>query len=530
MDRKEAKAAVLVEFYRRNRIAWLKDCVRTIDEHDLNNPIKAFTVRQYTKVLVKLFEENSRLYVAKSRQIMATWTFAALALHTAMFFPYRKVFVISKKQEDAFELIKRIRHIYSALPKWMQELCPLDRKMNDQPQGYLYFRNGSEIRGLPQGADQIRMHTSTLILIDEASFLDELEETYGACAPSVAGGGKIVVFSSAGSSYFGSMVEIQDRQDFGDQVCKGVWLKKNSQGVPVVTVHYTADPDKDPATERGQKWLEATIVDYLGGVSSAKWRKEMEIDFTVGIGEPVFEYLVKMEHEIKFSPSELTEPFLDTCKFYAGLDWGTRNNTAFTVVAEDLKGNFWVVWEWSDKKKTPEEVARELRACPFFSRLEWIAADPTMWTENQARKEGYTSFARILTEEIPEDLRLNLMPAHGRLDMAAITKLHAWWKALPPKLRISEMCVILWRELMNLRFMDTSGDKNPSEKLVDKDNHEWDTLKYIILSHPTAGVHEEKVKYGTFGHLNKVADAARAIAAETGEDYQTLFNDLMGKI
>lgn len=529
MDRKEAEAALRVELCRRNRLFWLKEYCRTIDEHDLNQPVKLFPIKPYTSVLVKAFETESRMYVAKSRQVMATWTFAALALHTAMFFPYRKVFVISKKELDAYELIKRIRHIYSALPKWMQELCPLDRKMNDQPQGYLYFKNGSEIRGLPQGADQIRMYTASLILIDEASFLDELEETYGACAPSVAGGGKIVVFSSAGSSYFASMVEIKDKADFGEPVVKGVWQKRNSQGVLVTTVHYTADPDKDPETENGQKWFGQTIVDYLGGTSSAKWRKEMEIDFTVGIGEPVFEYLAKMEREIKFPPSILTERFLETCKFYGGLDWGTRNNSAFTVVAEDLKGGFWVVWEWSDKKKTPEEVAREIRSCPYYSRLEWIAADPTMWTENQARKEGYTSFARILTEEIPEDLRLNLMPAHGRLDIAAITKLHAWWKMAPIKLRISEMCVILWRELMNLRFMDAGADKNPSEKLVDKDNHEWDTLKYIILSHPVAGVVEDRPKFGTIGYMNKIAEAARQIASETGESYEEVFQDLYGK-
>lgn len=530
MDKGKAKAVVLFELYKRNPLLWLRDCVKTIDEHDLSHPVKPFSIKPYTPFLVNAFLTEPRHYVAKSRQIMATWTHAALALHTAQFFPYRKVFVISKKQEDAFELVKRIRHIYSAQPKWLQEMCPLDRKMNDQPQGYLYFRHGSELRGLPQGADQIRMHTASLILIDEASFLDELEETYGACAPSVAGGGKIVVFSSAGSSYFGQMVEIKDKADFGEPVARGVWQKRNSQGVLVTIVHYTADPDKDPVTERGQQWFDGMIVDYVGGISSAKFRKEMEIDFTVGTGEPVFEYLPKIERDIKFSPSEVTERFIETCKFYGGLDWGfAKNNTAFTVVAEDLKGNFWAVWEWADKNRAPDDVAREIRSCPFFNRLEWIAADPSMWTENQARKEGYTSFARILNEEIPEDLRLDLMPAHGRLDKAAVIKLHAWWKQVPLKLRISELCPTLWRELMNLRWVDTPADKNSTEKIVDKDNHQWDTLKYIILSHPLAGVVEDRPKYGTFGYLNKIADAARNIAAETGESYEEIFRDLYGK-
>lgn len=530
MNSQTAKNLLVREKCRRDPLFWMQGYLKSIDEHRPENPIRPFPRKPYIPILVEEFKKNLRLFVAKSRQIFATWTFSALALHTAQFFPHQKVFVISKKEEHAFDLVKRIRHLYMSQPGWLRDLCPLDKKMNDQAQGTLSFANGSEIRGLPQGADQIRSYTASLILIDEASFLTELEGTYGACAPSTAGGGRIVVFSSAGSSYFGQMVEIKDRHDFGEPVATGVWKKVNSSGITVLTVHYTADPEKNPDNPVGKQWLENILIDYPGGESSAKFRKELSIDFTVGIGEPVFEYLAKMEHDIKFRPSMLTQQFLDQCKFYGGLDWGTRNNTAFTVVAEDLKGYFWVVWEWSDKKKTPEEVARELRACPFFARLEWIAADPTMWTENQARRDGYTSFAKILTEEIPEDLRLNLMPAHGRLDMAAITKLHAWWKATPLRLRISEMCVILWRELLNLRFDDSSPDKNPSEKLVDKDNHEWDTLKYIILSHPQAGVHEEKPKYGTFGYLNKVAEAARSIASETGEPYDEIFNDLMGKI
>lgn len=530
MDAKTAKNLLLKEKCRRDPLFWMWTYLKSIDEHKPEDPVRGFPKKDYIRVLVEEFKKNLRLFVAKSRQIFATWTFSALALHTAQFFPHQKVFVISKKEEHAFDLVKRIRHLYMSQPAWMRDLCPLDKKLNDQAQGTLSFANGSEIRGLPQGADQIRSYTASLILIDEASFLTELEETYGACAPSTAGGGRIVVFSSAGSSYYGQLVEIKDKKDFGEPVMTGVWKKVNSSGITVLTIHYTADPDKNPDNPVGRQWLDNTLIDYPGGTSSAKFRKELEIDFTVGIGEPVFEYLANMERDIKFSPSELTEQFLDRCKFYGGLDWGVRNNTAFTVVAEDPKGIFWLVWEWSDKKKTPEEVAREIRSCPYYNRLEWIAADPTMWTENQARKEGYTSFARILTEEIPEELRLSLMPAHGRLDIAAITKLHAWWKMVPLKFRISEACSIFWRELMNLRYMDAGANKNPSEKLVDKDNHEWDTVKYIILSHPVAGVVEEKPKYGTFGYINKVAEAARAIAAETGENYEEIFNDLNGKL
>lgn len=522
------KSLVMREYYKRNPLEWLRSCVKTIDEKDLMHPIKSFEIKPYTPFLVKEFIENNRLNVAKSRQVMATWTFAALALHTAQFYPYRKIFVISKKEGDAFELVKRMRHIYSSQPRWLRMICPLEKPFKDQAQGSILYKNGSECRGLPQGADQIRMNTASVILIDEASFLDQLEETYKACAPSAGDTGKIIVFSSAGTGYFGSMVEIKDKKDWGQELIPGLWKKVNSQGITCLVLHYTCDLNRNPKTENGMLWFQKVIKDYKGGMNNPDWQQEMEIDFTIRKGTVVFDYLTQMEQKLLFSITDHPASFWDLCKFYGGFDWGIQNNAAFTCVAEDPTGKFWVVWEWNGKKKTPEQCAIAIRECPFFSKLEWIAADPTMWTENQARKDGFTSFYRIFNEEIPQELSLNLMAAHGRSDTQMVTKLHSWFTQPEPKMNVSYAAPDYWKELKGLKWAEVGQDKNLSEKLVDKDNHQWDSVKYIILSHPTAAIIVEKFKHGTLGHLNQVAEAARRISEETGEDYQEVFADLYG--
>lgn len=524
------KALVLKEYYKRNPLEWLRDCVKTIDEKDLMHPVKNFEIKPYTPFLVQEFQNNNRLNLAKSRQIMATWTFAALALHTAQFYPYRKVFVISKKETDAFELVKRMRHIYSCQPKWLRAICPLEKPFKDQPQGHIFYRNGSECKGLPQGAAQIRSYTASVILIDEASFLDELEETYKACAPSAGDTGKIIVFSSAGAGYFGEIMEIRERKDWGAEVIPGLYKKINSQGIVCLTLHYSCDPGKNPKTEAGLKWFTGSLKDYKGGTSNPDWQQEMEIDFTIRKGTVVFDFLMQMENVLKFSLTDFPKGFWDLCKFYGGFDWGIQNNAAFTCIAEAPDGKFYIVWEWNGKKKTPEQVAIAIRECPFFGRLEWIAADPTMWTENQSRKDGFTSFARIFSEEVPDYLHLNLMAAHGRSDTQLVTKFNSWLNRPDPKLMFSHACPDSWKECKGLKWMEVGPDKNLSEKLVDKDNHQWDSIKYIILSHPTASVLEEKQTYGTLGYLNKVAETARTIAEQTGQDYQTIFNDLYGSM
>lgn len=529
MEKTQLKSLALKEFCKRQPIYWVENFLSSIDEHSAITPIRKFPKREYIRIIIKEFFANSRLFVAKSRQIFATWTFSALALYSAQFFSHQKVFIISKKQEDAFELIKRIRHLYMSQPTWLRALCPLARKLVDQPQGYLYFANGSEIRGLPQGPDQIRSYTASLIMVDEAAFLDLLEDTYGACVPAIAGGGKLVVFSSAGLSYFGSLVEIKDEKDFGTPVIEGVWKKLNSSGIPVLTIMFTADPDKNTLTEKGRDWFNEMIKDYPGGINSNKFRKEMLIDFTVGNGEPVFDYMADIESEIKFSFDEVVTPkFIEECEFYAGMDWGTKNNAAFDVIAEDRKGDFWLVWELAIPGPTPNAWAEEVRKCPFYEKLVWIAADLNMWTNNQSRKEGYTNFARILQEEVEESNRLTkLMPTHGRNDLMAVNRIHSYWKTFK-RFRIANTCTNTLRELKNLRYVPTVGDKSSSEKLVDKDNHNWDCIKYILLSHPSAKVMTEKLTFGTLGYINKVAEMAREQASETGQPLEEVFNDFYG--
>lgn len=193
--------------YKKDRIAWLSEAVKTHDEHDPESAVKPFPIKPYIPPLVKLFETEKILLVPKSRQVMASWLFSALCLHTAQFFDYRRVLVISKKEQDAYALVDRIKFMYNHQPMWLKNLCPLDRQMRDQPMGHLTYKNGSHIIGMPQGPDQVRSYTSSLIFADEAAFQDQFELTYGACTPSILGGGKIVAVSSANASYFQTLCE-----------------------------------------------------------------------------------------------------------------------------------------------------------------------------------------------------------------------------------------------------------------------------------------------------------------------------------
>lgn len=199
------KALLLREKCKRDPLFWLSNYVFTFDEHDRENPVKPFPIKPYVPVIVKEWQENDILHIAKSRQMSISWLAMAMLLHEAEFFDYRLQAVFSKKEADALNIVERAKFMYDHQPAWLRNLCPLERKMRDMPFGNIFFARGSKIVGLAQGKDQVRSYVPSTAFLDEAAFQDKAEETYGACVPCAQ---KIVTVSSANDGFFKTLVEL----------------------------------------------------------------------------------------------------------------------------------------------------------------------------------------------------------------------------------------------------------------------------------------------------------------------------------
>ena len=132
--------------------------------------------------------------------MMITWLIVALYLHDAQFNQGRYIFFQSKKEKDANALIERAKFIYNHQPYFLK-----------QPVKSIYCEIhfpeiNSKIVGIPQGGDQIRMHTASGIFMDEAAFMYQAEEAFTAAKPSIDGGGRITMVSSANPGFFEALV------------------------------------------------------------------------------------------------------------------------------------------------------------------------------------------------------------------------------------------------------------------------------------------------------------------------------------
>lgn len=170
--------------------------VWTRDEYDQTNPVKPFPDEPALRELLDEIHNGPQQVtcIGKSRQLTVTWLVVAYFLWWARFKPNQLLFIQSKKEEDAANLVfnkepgmGRASFIEENLPWWM--------KLATNPSyGILLFPNGSKLWGIPQGGDIIRSYTGSGLFSDEAAFQPFAREAYRAAKACCR---KIVMVSSA---------------------------------------------------------------------------------------------------------------------------------------------------------------------------------------------------------------------------------------------------------------------------------------------------------------------------------------------
>lgn len=133
------------------------------------------------------------LVVLKARQLGITWLCCAYALWLCMFRRGQVVLLFSKGAIEAYELARRIRVMYLRLPLWMRERNPLVKDNLSE----LSWANGSRVQSLAATRSAGRSFTASLVIMDEAAFMQWGQELYTALKPTVDGGGQLFVISTA---------------------------------------------------------------------------------------------------------------------------------------------------------------------------------------------------------------------------------------------------------------------------------------------------------------------------------------------
>lgn len=308
----------------------------------------------------------------------------------------------------------------------------------------------------------------------------------------------------------------------------GLTERITSGAIGVLRLHYSADPQKRPGTEDGDQWLQEASQGYIGGTVSPRWRKEMEIDYGALGGTKLFP---EWEQWLAYG-TIVVNPFdVTSWKLYATYDHGWRNPSAFHVHGIGYDGQIVTVWEFYANRVGVPYISRIIRGesvttpdgrrfagNPYWKMHGFPTADPQIWAEDQPMNDGTNKSVAELFRRSGVVMRKG--EKGGDSMVGEWLHGHYWKNPKEPLYKIFQgdhgpgrhegqmwysgfgaPCLI-W-ELGQQRHKDVSArvalHQDQPEKLIDKDNHAWDSMKQLFLRFPLKpGTKKGEEKPNTF--------------------------------
>ena len=143
--------------------------------------------------LLQAIDSEPRLLILKARQLGITWLACAYALHLCLFKPNRLVLTFSIGQEEANEMMRRITAMYDRLPERIRAAHPVKKRNTEE----FTLSNNSAIHALPSRKSAGSGYTASLIILDEFAKNENASKLYTAVKPTIDGGGKMIILSTA---------------------------------------------------------------------------------------------------------------------------------------------------------------------------------------------------------------------------------------------------------------------------------------------------------------------------------------------
>jgi phage FluMu gp28-like protein len=172
------------------------------------------------------FNENIALKYRQAGVSTVTAAWGSKKLAFAKKNKPEKILIIANKLDTSLEMANKIRSFVSQWPKWVG----VDFSPEKNSQKHYKLNNGSEVKAVATSKDALRGFTPTILIFDEAAFIDADSDFWAACMASLSTGGKVIVVSTP-NGYDPIYYEIYDQalrnmNDF--KISEMFWLGKYS--------------------------------------------------------------------------------------------------------------------------------------------------------------------------------------------------------------------------------------------------------------------------------------------------------------
>ena len=211
-----------------------------------------FVLYNYQRRVIDEYDKHRFTIISKFRQGGLTTTTAIWALWRCMFKKDQTMMVMSKTDREAMTGAGMVARAIQWLPTWLQ---PEMGKNNDHVKEFLITSSRIDF----QGPEAARTRALTYMILDEAAFIDGMEEHWKAMYPTLSTGGNCIAIST-----------VNGLGNWYEEIYHNAQVKKNK--FHVIDLDFWEHPDyndadwvADQRAQLGEKgWQQEVMRSFLG--------------------------------------------------------------------------------------------------------------------------------------------------------------------------------------------------------------------------------------------------------------------------
>jgi hypothetical protein len=289
------------------------------------------------------YNENIALKYRQAGVSTVTAAWASKKLAFARKNKPEKVLIIANKQDTSIEFANKIREFTGQWPEWVGIGFSPDKNAAK----HYKLTNGCEVKAVATSKDALRGYTPTILIFDEAAFIDADGDFWAACMASLSTGGKVIVISTP-NGYDPIYYEIYDQanrnmNDF--KITEMFWYRD-----PRYTKDLYLVKTKDIVhflLNREEYKLDEVIIDYSHVDPYQRDFDELKKKFQEGYtpSSSWFEAMVKkLKYDKRKIAQELECNFLGSGDnvFESSLIQNITDNMVKDPTGKMVNGSFWI--------------------------------------------------------------------------------------------------------------------------------------------------------------------------------------------
>ena len=149
-----------------------------------------FNLYPFQEKVLTLFKRHDYTILLKSRQLGISTLAAGYSLWLMLFHKDKNVLALATTQATARNLVSKVQFMWENLPSWLKVEAIENNKLS------LRLVNGSKIQAKSSNSDSARSEAVSLLIIDEAAFIENIAETWASAQQTLATGGGAIVLST----------------------------------------------------------------------------------------------------------------------------------------------------------------------------------------------------------------------------------------------------------------------------------------------------------------------------------------------